>query len=401
MNILFITHHLPYPPLAGARLRNFHLLKRLGMEHDIWLVVLSNDEDVDLCHISALLKFCREVRVFFEPDKGALDRPVEGLWYLLAGMPPDLRFFRSAAMSAYIRQLTKEVNFDVVEIVFSYMARFIEDLPEELHSKTVLTFIDVLFSKYARISRVEERFARRMREQLDGRMMRFWEPRIAERFGCCAMMSGTELALMYSMNPRLRMDVVPNGVDTKLNQPLGAKNGNSNLVFVGNMDYAANVDAMQYFMGDILPLIRKEVPDVEMWIVGVNPRATIKAMDGNGIHVTGRVDDVRPYYQQSCVCVIPLRAGAGTRLKILESMALGRVVVSTSIGYEGIEANDGEHLLVADTADDFAQKTIYLIKNEDQRNKLAINARQLVEVKYDWDIVAEKLVSIYKGLNDE
>jgi sugar transferase (PEP-CTERM/EpsH1 system associated) len=398
MNILFITHHIPYPPIAGARLRNFHLLKRLGKEHDIWLVVLSHDEHTNPQHVDSLKKFCREVKIFYEPDQGALERPLEGVKYLLSGMPPDLRFIQSREMSNFIQQITKEIDFDAVEIVFSYMARFIEDLPPELHRKTVLTFIDVLFSKYDRIYRIESRFQRKIREWLNSRMMRLWEPRYAERFGCCAMMSKTEMELLHSVNPRIRMDVVPNGVDTKMNRPLNANGSKPSLVFVGNMEYAANVDAMSYFMMEILPLIRKDIPETEMWMVGVNPRDVIKAMEGNGVHVTGRVEDVRPYYQRSQVCVIPLRAGGGTRLKILESMALGRPVVSTSIGYEGIEAIEDEQILVADKPEEFAKKTVLLLRDENYRKRLVKSARELVVAKYDWDSIASKLASIYSSL---
>jgi len=132
-----------------------------------------------------------------------------------------------------------------------------------------------------------------------------------------------------------------------------------------------------------------------MWIVGINPSTEVRDLDGNGIHVTGRVEDVRPYYRRSTVCVVPLRAGGGTRLKILEAMALGRPVVSTSIGCEGLDVVDGEHLFIADRPEEFADRTIRLLTDEALRRSITSRARAMVVSRYDWDIIAKQLMQVY------
>jgi glycosyltransferase involved in cell wall biosynthesis len=124
----------------------------------------------------------------------------------------------------------------------------------------------------------------------------------------------------------------------------------------------------------------------------------VRALAGDGIHVTGRVEDVRPYYVQGTASIVPLRAGGGTRLKVLEAMALGRPMVSTSVGCEGIDVVDGEHLLIADTADAFAEATIRLLRDADLRERIRGQARRLVEGKYSWDAIAEKLVEVYEAV---
>jgi glycosyltransferase involved in cell wall biosynthesis len=159
------------------------------------------------------------------------------------------------------------------------------------------------------------------------------------------------------------------------------------------MSYLPNIDAMFYFYEEILPYIKRVMPNIEVWVVGINPAAVLEKLKGHNVHVTGRVDDVRPFYRRSSVCVIPLRAGGGTRLKILESMALGRPVVSTTIGCEGLGVEDGKHLFIADTAEEFAEKVLLLLANKEKRQQIINNARWLVETHYNWDILANKYIA--------
>jgi glycosyltransferase involved in cell wall biosynthesis len=136
----------------------------------------------------------------------------------------------------------------------------------------------------------------------------------------------------------------------------------------------------------------------ELWIVGRDPRPEVLELNGNGVHVTGRVEDVVPYYRQSAVCVVPLRAGGGTRLKILEAMALGRPVVSTTIGCEGLDVVDGEHLLIADNPAQFAEKTVRLLTERQLYQHIATEGRKLVVTKYDWNIIADRIMQTYTEL---
>ena len=225
--------------------------------------------------------------------------------------------------------------------------------------------------------------------------MHQWEPRYAERFDRCTTVSEIDRQLLLKANPRLRVDVIPNGVDIQKYQPLPAENASPTLLFIGNMGYPPCVDAVLYFCREIFPLIRRKIGAAELWIVGRDPRPEVLQLNGDGVHVTGRVDDVIPYYRQSAVCVVPLRAGGGTRLKILEAMALGRPVVSTTIGCEGLDVVDGEHLLIADTPEQFAEKTVRLLTDRQLYQHIAANGRQLVEDRYDWDKIAGRLMDVY------
>ncbi len=395
MRILIITEHFPYPPIAGTPIRTFNLLSRLAGKHEVWLasfVRAPGDPEAE----RRMKAVCRGIVTTPARPSRAYDRPAEALRYLMKGRPIELRFYMSGEFAAKIRHLVSEVDFDVVEIIDSYMALYLEVLPEELRRRAVLTFIDVVYSRAERIGRLETKPGRKLRNLLYSRMMRRWEPRYAGRFARCIAVSASDRSLLLSANPGLSIDLVPNGVDAREFRPLPEPPSARSLVFVGNMGYRPNVDAMNWFCDRILPRLRRELPGVEMWIVGKNPTPEVTHLDGDGVHVTGRVDDLRPFYQRASVAVVPLRGGGGTRLKILEAMALGRPVVSTAIGCEGLEVEDGKHLLIADDPEAFAGATLRLLRDEEIKGHLTHAARALVEEKYDWDVIVGQLMRVYE-----
>ena len=394
MQILIITNHVPYPPSSGTPSRNFNLLTRLAQEHEVWLAAFATTPE-EKQGAEYLSKYCRGMITAEFQQTGAMGRPFRAIQYFFSGRPLDLRFYESRELFEKIREITSRINFDVVEIVDSYMGLYLEALNPEARPKVVLTFIDVLFSKYLRIARLEPTPKRKMRSLLNGKMMRRWEPRFAQRFHHCIAMSESDRNLLHSANPNLKIEIIPNGVDTKQFQPLPLPGSSQRLLFVGNMTYRPNIDAMIYFCNEVLPLIQREFP-VELWIVGVNPSPELADLEKNGVHITGGVDDLRPYYEQSAVCVVPLRAGGGTRLKILEAMAFGRPVVSTSIGSEGLDIKHGEHLFIADTPSLFAEYTLRLLKDNKVWQDLTRQARALVVEHYDWDRIARKQMDLYE-----
>jgi len=394
MRILIITCWIPYPPIAGFRLRVYNLLQRITREHEVWLATFVRTPE-DLDSILHLQELCQGVESAPHPLLGALARPVDLFRYALTGKPVELRLCHSEELVRKIQRLVSKLDFDIVQIEDSHMALYLEALLPEIRRKTILTFHDVVFNKYNTIYRLEPKLTRKLRLWLYSRSMRRWEPRYAERFGRCLTVSESDRRLLLAANPRLQVDVVPNGVDTQMNQPLPYEDTTQALVFVGDMEYRPNIDAVVYFCQEVLPRIRRVIADVEMWIVGINPWPEVGRLDGDGVHVTGWVDDVRPYYGRSTVCVVPLRAGGGTRLKILEAMALGRPVVSTSIGCEGLDVIDGEHLLIADSPEQFAEKTVRLLTDEGLREHITTKARQLVMSRYDWDVIARRLMQVY------
>ncbi|RJP50443.1 MAG: glycosyltransferase [Anaerolineaceae bacterium] len=395
MRVLFIVDRIPYPVLGGAALRNYNLLRRLAAEHEVWLVAFTkNAEQREAVH--HLDDFCAGVEFVEAESQGALSDLPNFAKYILRGIPPELRFFASPTLTQKIQALLARFQFDVIHIDQIYMGLYLETIPPAQRPRTLWGLHDVDFVKYRRIIQLESKKTRKLRLWLNNHFMYGWEPRQASKFGRCLTVSEMDRQLLLEKNPKLRIEVIPNGVDAHLFAIRPEVQGQYVLIFVGNMAYLPCADAVLYFCEQILPQIRRAIPNVEFWVVGKDPPEKIQALNGDGIRVTGRVEDVRPYYVQSTACVVPLRAGGGTRLKILESLAMGRPVVSTSIGCEGLELKDGEHILIADDPAAFAQQTVRLLKDSSFRQQLARNGRQAVEARYDWDVITKKLVDVYR-----
>jgi sugar transferase (PEP-CTERM/EpsH1 system associated) len=399
MRILSITDSLPYPMISGDRIRNYNLLRRVASQHEVSLVAfLETPEDIE--GVPHLQQFCARIETANFQNRSRMAKIPGLLGYALAGKPPELRLLHSEELMSKIRQLVSRMEFDIIQIE-SRMGLYLETLPHSRRSKTILMFQNFTFQQYSRVFHIEKRWDKKMRALLNSVAMRQWEPRYAQRYDRSTTVSEIDKNLLLRTNPRLQVDVIPNGVDTQKYNPLPVESASPVLLFIGNMGYPPCVDAALYFCKEIFPRIRSTIDAAELWIVGRDPRPEVMRLNGGCVHVTGRVEDVLPYYQKSTVCVVPLRAGGGTRLKILEAMALGRPVVSTSIGCEGLEVVGGTHLLIADNPEQFAEKTVQLLTDQQLYQRISTNGRQFVEKRYDWDIIARRLMEVYAELKTQ
>jgi glycosyltransferase involved in cell wall biosynthesis len=216
-------------------------------------------------------------------------------------------------------------------------------------------------------------------------------------FDVCVCVSAEDADRLRSISPSAKTDVVPNGVDLDYFSPTKTKENESQIVFVGSMNWSPNEDAVLYFCDQIFPLIKAQTPKMEFYIVGSNPtERVLKLKNIKGVVVTGLVDDVRSYISQSAVFVVPLRIGGGTRLKILQALAMKKAVVSTSVGCEGLGLGHKEHLFVCDNPDEFADSVILLARDKALRHNLGENGRKLVQDQYDWKSISLKLDTIYR-----
>jgi sugar transferase (PEP-CTERM/EpsH1 system associated) len=397
MRILTILDRIPYPVVAGAPLRIYNLLRRIAVNHEVSLISFSEpgDHSADVMHLREL---CKQVETVEQKTYKAYEKPGQCISYLLQGKPPELRFSCSDEFERKLHRLITQNDFDVVQIEHSYMGPYIESLPVQMRKKTIWMLHDVDFTKFERIAKLEPIGFRKMRILLHAKMLRRWQPRYSEHFGCCVVVSDEDKRTLQAANPKLCVDVAPNGIDTSAYSLLPEQSAGSSLLFIGNMDYLPNVDAVLYFHREVLPLIRTSISNINFWIVGISPRPLVKNLARDNVHVTGRVEDVIPYYKQASVCVVPLRAGGGTRLKILEAMALGRPVVSSTLGCEGLDVEDHKHLLIADNPQEFADKTIRLLTDHHFRRYIVKNARDFVVLEHDWTTITQRLLNIYASV---
>lgn len=399
MRILFITLGVPYPPDSGPRIRDYHLIRAVAADHAV--LVLSLDSSPDDRAVLELRKWCEVVEVVPDTPRSVSEHLASVARGLLAGRPLAMHPFYRPEMAAAIRRILRQRAVDVVQIEHSFLAGYVMDVPQNLRCRTVLSFHNLGVRQYRRMLHTRLSLLGRIQFGMKWIAMLGWEPHFARRFDHSIMVSELERKLLHERDATLAVTVIENGVDTGVRRPIEATRGRHALLFVGTLGYPPNADAVIYFVESILPLVRREVPDVTFTVVGgpVPPRVR-RLSDGERVRIVGRVPEVVPYYAASDVSVVPLRAGGGTRLKILESMALGRPVVSTSLGCEGLQVVDGEHLLIADDPQTFACKVVELLQAPPLRERIARQARARAE-EVDWKNIGRKLTDLYEELCPE
>lgn len=394
MTVLLITYGLPLPMYGGSGARDFNTLQCLAREHTVILFCHAWAPDYER-HFAQLRNYCETVEAV--PVRRSPWRKSAAIARgLRAGRPLALFPYYFEEMAAKIRRLFATREIGLVQIEQSFLAPYIDVLPSPRQCHTVLSFHNIASNQYRSMMRMD--FGPFQKALYYGKALSMsrWEAGYAARFDRCIVVSSRERDLLRLVNPELPVSVVPNGVDARCFRPLPEPPAGNTVIFVGNMAYAPNVDAARYFCYSILPLLRKMVPEVKLLIAGFQPPGDVlKLGDLPGVQITGTVPDLIPYYRRSSVAVAPLRAGGGTRVKILEAMAVGRPVVSTSVGCEGLEVTDGEHIRIADTPQAFANGVSDVLRNRSLAVRLSENARRLVESSYDWPVVNRKLMESY------
>jgi glycosyltransferase involved in cell wall biosynthesis len=369
-------------------------MQRIAKQNEVSLATFVETPE-EAASVRHLREFCQCVETVNLQRHHAISHLPGLLRYALAGKPFEHKFYYSKELVQKIRNLASTIDFDIVQIEKEWMAQYLETLPAGARCKSIFMSHNFTSDQYKLIFRIEHRPVMKMRALLYSWMERAWEQHYLERFDRCTTVSEADRRLYLKASPRLQIDVIPNGVDTQMYRPLPQEDTFPSLLFIGNMGYPPCADAALYFCHKILPLIQRTVAELDVWIVGRDPSSKIMQLASDKVHVTGRVDDIIPYYRRSTISIVPLRAGGGTRLKILEAMALGRAVVTTRIGCEGLDVVGGEHLLVADNPQDFADCTIRLLRDKAFYKRIATSARELVASRYDWDEIARKLQKIY------
>ena len=401
MKILIISDALPYPPDSGAKIRVYNLIKRISHLCDISLVTLTQSTNNGQ-NIRELKKYCKTVHTIQLKRKSKLEHLPGLINYFIRGEPIENKFVFVNEMKDVISKLVENIHFDVIQIEHSYMAPYINILNQNTLKNTVkiLTLHNLGYIQCYRQFKIEKDLFKKARYFLNWMLLKNWEPKFANKFDLCIVTSPTEKTSLKTANPLLKVGVIPNGVDLNYYKPLPFDNKTQDILFIGKMDYTPNIDGVFYFCDKIFPIIKKSIPNSRFIIAGSNVPMKIEELkkDSN-IIVAGYVEDARPFYQQSVLSVVPLRAGSGTRLKILESMALGRAVVSTSIGCEGLEVKHNDTIIISDDPQDFAERVIELLGNKDLRKKISKNARNLVERNYCWDSIADKQIHLYEEVN--
>lgn len=390
MRVLFLSTWFPWPPDNGAKLRVFYLLRALAQAHEVTLVSFAFDtaRPDALGDLSTLCADIRTVSMnpFLVNRVGAL-RMFLSLSPIVARPIP--------AMLRNVADLLHRSQYDAVitstEVMIAYALRTGPSTVKILEEHNAMS--RWARERYDRASGITQR----VRCWVSWRKSRWYEGRMYPRFDLVTMVSEVDRQSTLSSvgADRVVVAVVPNGVDCDHNHPGLAERKSNMLVYNGALTYSANYDAMQWFLAAVYPQIKKRVPDVSLAITGSTKGADLAGlMLDDSVRLTGYLDDVRLPVAAATVCVVPIREGGGTRLKILEAMALGTPVVATPKGAEGLNVVNGEHCLIASSPEAFAAQTVSLLRRADLRERFAASARSLVEREFSWEQIGRQFVGL-------
>jgi len=401
MRVLFLSQIVPYPPHGGVLQRGYNVIRQLGQLADVHLLAFIHPDALPTPTTldesrHELGRFCRTVEYFPLWVKKSPAHKAVGLALSLGSRASfGAIAHRSRAFGRSVAAATRGERFDIIHVDTIALAPFVD-----LHhppAATVLTHHNIESMLMARRSQVEPRRAARAFLAREAAKLEAAERTISPQFDLNIVMSDSDRQALSALAPDVRAAVVPNGVDTDYFKPAPERETPA-LIYGGGMNMFANRDAVMYFLSEVWPVIRAARPEVRFFAVGQDPPRELTAMaerDSN-IVVTGYVADIREYIAQAAVYVVPLRVGGGTRLKVLDAMAMGKAMVSTSVGCEGIGVTPGEHLMIADTPQAFADATLTLLADPHRRAALGRAARSLVEREYSWPVVGRQLLSGYQ-----
>jgi len=376
-----------WPATSGGRIRSLLTLSHLSARHQVTVVTTHGPED-DPAGLARRLPDCRHVVSFpfAAPKSGsaAFVRALAGSW--CSRYPVDLWKWRLPDLREQVRELLTEEQFDICVADFLVGAA---NLPRATPVPVVLFEHNVEYVIWQRLAALERRVMRKTLLEIEWRKLRRYEAATCAAADLTITVSDADRRTLTEVAPTARIASVPTGVDTAYFAPGGRREIPHRLVFTGSMDWYPNHDAVLYFCDAILPRIRAQIPDVSFSVVGRNPGAHLASLARNGVTVTGTVPDVRPHIDEAALYVVPLRAGGGTRLKIFEALAMGKAVVSTTIGAEGLGVTSDRDIVLADDPETFARAVVSLLQDAPARLRLGRAGRALVESAYTWRHAAE------------
>jgi sugar transferase (PEP-CTERM/EpsH1 system associated) len=408
MRVLHFAPRVCWPLDTGAKLRNYHLGRILSEHARVTLLAFKHEGEPDMIpenHYDQIVTVKRgHGYPFTKILRGALGTT-----------PLPLLNYTTDSMKQALESLLSEHDFDLVQIESIHLLDYLPIIraagPRAL---VICDWHNIESELMRRYSEREGNILRRGYARRTTRLMAESEKRAMSEFDAHVTVSQRDAEQLRNLNPRAQIFVIENGVDAAFYSDEQIANAYSDwheqttlpnprrIVFVGSMDYHANVDGALSFCREVWPRLRNLKPDLTFIIVGRDPSATVRDLASvPGVEVTGTVDDVRPYYRDAVASIVPLKVGGGSRLKILESMAAGVPVISTTLGAEGLDVRHDENILIADTSEETIEAIVRVIEDEPERKRLVEAGRALVFSQYDWSKLGMSLVNHYLQLLDD
>ncbi len=395
MNILFLSTENPYPPDGGHHLRTYNVLKILANRHKIYFVGFAQDES-EFKYIPEIKKFCETVDIYKVSKTG-----YSKSFFRLACKNLFLRY-PLVAQRYFIEEARERIDqilgrhsIDLVHMDMLALGLYrglLKDTP------VVLTNHNVESLRLYRWIEIEKNLLLKSFLFTQYLKLKAFEKRMCRVFNRCIVVSDYDKSYLNHLCGMDNFTVVPNGVDIHYFKPESGEVRRNHLVWVGGMTGPYNSDAVDFFIEKIWPVIKYEVPEATIDFAGGGPTQKLRdeASEDKSVQVLGFVPDIRPIVQRGSVFVAPIRTGSGTKIKVLNAMAQAKPVVATTVAAEGIDVAPGENILIADVPEEFAKKVLYLLRNEEIAKQMGEKARELIERKYSWDLIAENIHRVYE-----
>lgn len=383
------------PPDMGGKIRSYQILKQLASRHEITLFTFYPEHPDDQ-HLRGNGIFAKIVPVPLPlPPRRSLREYFRSARMMAVGRPVTIDKFLYTEVFRRYAELLASTTVDVIVCDFLVPASLMH---WRTPPPTILFTHNVEAQVWERHYKVTTNPLMKTACWLESRALARTERHCLELADHVVAVSENDRAFFLQYVEPSRVSVIPTGVDTEYFQPSPDPEQPDTTVFTGTMDWMPNEDGVAYFVDKIFPLVRREIPNAAFWAVGRRPPRRVQALASGNVVVTGAVDDIRPYLGKAAVCVVPLRSGSGTRIKIFEAMAMGKAVVSTTMGAEGLPVRHGENIILADDPADFARRVVQLLRDPQHRARLGRAARRLVEENYGWPSVAAHFDQIVKDV---
>jgi len=405
MNIVFLSQIVPYPPHGGVLQRGYNILREIGRYNRVHLLAFihpDTQKTPELIHESRkeLEKYCITVQYFpLWPKRSIAHRLVAFGAGLLYPLPFSVMAHHSSAYRSALRKTLERESIDLLHIDTIGLAPYRRLGP---NIPCVLTHHNIESHLMRRRAETENNLMRKFYTDLQARRLRAYEAAQSPLFDLNITVSPNDQADLCQIAPGVTTAIVPNGVDTTYFSP-AVDNHEVAAIYTGGMNMYANKDAVLYFIREIWPAILRDHPDAKFYAIGQDPPRELQnhAARDPSVVVTGFVDDIRPYTRKCAVYVVPLRVGGGTRLKVLDALAQGKAIVSTSVGCEGIAITPGKNILIEDEPARFAARVSELFSDSAMCHQLGLAARKLAVSRYDWSAIGENLQSMYENVVEE
>lgn len=397
--LLLLAQTLPFPPDGGVHIRIFNVLKLLAQRYDVTLLCFTRRAERNAVSVEAGIAGLQEyarVSVFDIPQEHSFARLV---WDHLRSVILQRAYvwftYDSAAFRGHLDALLKTQDFDVVQLDSLDLARY---LPMLTDLPVVCVHHNVESALMAQRSQVESNAVLRWYLRLQSRLLERLERSWCARATLNLVVSDDDRRVLQAIAPSARFATVPNGVDVETYRPEDV--AEEGIISTGGLNWFPNADALTHFCADILPLVRSQVPYATVrWIGRTSDEQMAQLWSDSRVELTGHVEDIRPYIHKAACFVVPIRVGGGTRLKILDAWAMGKAVVSTTVGCSGLQARDGQNILIRDDPESFAAAVAEVLRDRGLRKRLGAEGRRTVEQTYSWQVIGagmtRTLESIY------